>query len=473
MEPIELSERLGRWSSARGPLYVLLAARMRELIDDGELSPGVLLPPERTLAGVLAVGRSTVVAAYEQLRADGRIVRRQGSGTRVAGEPRTAGAALTTAPMFLHHLESRTDDVILFACAAPHSPPPEVAQAYARIVPELADLAGDIGYYPSGHPRLRTAIAERCTRQGIPTTPDQILVTNGGQQALSLIAAGFVTPGDRVLVEAPTYPGALEAFREAAAVLRPLPVGLVGFPDAVRAHRPTLAYLIPRFHNPTGSVLPASDQQRIAALAAAEGVPVVIDDVAAELGFPGSQVPPVPLGDAVITVGSLSKVVWGGLRIGWIRAAAPVIGRLARLRAVHDIGGDTPAQLAAVMLVDDLDTVRDRQAADLRSRHDHLLATLAELLPEWNVPSVRGGQTLWARLPHGDGASFAQQAIRCGVAVLPGSGLDVSGNSDAYVRLHFRLPPAVAAEAVRRLAVAWRSYRPPTHRTSPAPALAV
>jgi len=136
-------------------------------------------------------------------------------------------------------------------------------------------------------------------------------------------------------------------------------------------------------------------------VAAAEGVPVVIDDVAAELGFPGSQVPPVPLGDAVITVGSLSKVVWGGLRTGWIRAAAPVIGRLARLRAVHDIGGDTPAQLAAAILVDDLDAVRDRQAADLRSRHDHLLATLAELLPEWDVPAVRGGRTPWARLPYG------------------------------------------------------------------------
>ncbi|MFC4946293.1 PLP-dependent aminotransferase family protein [Pseudonocardia sp. GCM10023141] len=473
MEPIELGERLGRWSSARGPLYVLLAARLRELIDGGELPAGVLLPPERTLAAVLAVGRSTVVAAYERLRADGRIVRRQGSGTRVAGEVGTAGAEITTAPMFLHHLEARADDVILFACAAPDGPPPEVARAYARVVPELAALSGDIGYYPSGHPRLRAAIAARYTAQGIPTVSDQILVTNGGQQALSLIAACLVSPGDAVLVEAPTYPGALEAFREAAAVLRPLPVGLVGFADAVRAHRPALAYLIPRFHNPTGAVLPAAEQRRIAEVAAAEGVPLVIDDVAAELGFPGAQEFPVPLGDTAITVGSLSKVVWGGLRIGWIRAVAPAVARLARLRAVHDIGGDTPAQLAAAALVGDLDAIRDRQAADLQVRHDRLLDALSWLLPQWSVHGVRGGQTLWARLPYGDGDSFAQQSLRCGVAVLPGSGLDVSGASDACVRLHFRLPPERQEEAVRRLARAWHEYRPPAHRAVAAPALAI
>jgi DNA-binding transcriptional MocR family regulator len=274
MKPIELAERLGRWSSGRGPLPVLLAARLRRLIDEGELTPGEPLPPDRTLASALAVGRSTVVAAYDLLRQDGRIVRQQGSGTRVAGTESAGPRPATSAPMFLHLLEPR-DGVIPLACAAPDRPPPELAAAYERIVPVLAAVTGDIGYYPAGHPLLRRALADHCARQGLPTGPERILVTSGGQQALSLLARALLVPGDRVLVEAPTYPGALEAFREQAAVLRSLP----GLRD---------------------------------------------------LAFPGVELPaPVAAyADDVITIGSLSKSVWGGLRIGWVRAPEPLIGRL-------------------------------------------------------------------------------------------------------------------------------------------------
>ncbi|WP_279579116.1 aminotransferase-like domain-containing protein [Fodinicola feengrottensis] len=333
MEPIELSERLGRWSTGRGPLYVLLASRLRQMIDDGELPPGTPLPPDRSLAAALAVGRTTVVAAYEQLTQDGRIVRRQGSGTRVAGERRTTALETTAAPMFLHQLEPR-DGVILFACAAPDAPPPEVAQAYARIVPELASISNDIGYHPAGHPRLRAAIAERYTQRGNPTTVEEVLVTNGGQQALSLTARGFVRPGERVLLEAPTYPGALEAFREEGAVLRALPVGLTGFAAAVREERPALAYVIPTFHNPTGSVLSAPDRVHLAAVAAATGVPLIADEVPADLGFPGERPPPAMTGEAVIAVGSFEQdtVGWAADRMGagrraGDRAADPATGR--------------------------------------------------------------------------------------------------------------------------------------------------
>jgi DNA-binding GntR family transcriptional regulator len=143
MNPIEVGERLGRWSSGRGPLHVLLSARLRQLIDEGELPSGEPLPPDRALASALAVGRSTVVAAYELLRQDGRIVRRQGSGTQVAGATR-ARRQTTGAPVFLHLLEPQ-DGVILLACAAPDKPPPELADAYAHILPALAAISGDIG----------------------------------------------------------------------------------------------------------------------------------------------------------------------------------------------------------------------------------------------------------------------------------------------------------------------------------------
>jgi DNA-binding transcriptional MocR family regulator len=474
MDPIGLTERLGRWSSGRGPLYVLLAARVRTLIDEGELPPGARLPPDRALASALAVGRSTVVAAYDQLAVEGRIVRKQGSGTRVAGPAPALPRTTTDAPAFLHLLEPK-DGVILLACAAPDTPPPELVEAYARILPALAGITGDIGYHPMGHTALRGAIAEHYQRRGVPTTPDQVLVTTGGQQALSLLARALLRPGDRVLVEAPTYPGALEVFREEAAVLRALPVGLTGFAAAAAEHRPVLAYVIATFHNPTGAVLPALPRRRLAETAAAAGVVLVDDEVLADLGFPGEQVPPplVAYNDQVITVGSLSKVVWGGLRIGWVRAPARIIARLARLRAVHDLGGNIPAQLVAADLLSHLDAPRRRGAAQRQARHDHLRAELARHLPDWRAPAVRGGQTLWVRLPHGDGTSFAQAALRHGVAVLPGTGLDADGRSEQYVRLHFLAPPDDLSEAVHRLSAAWRGYVAPPDRVTAIPTLAI
>jgi DNA-binding transcriptional MocR family regulator len=486
MKPIELSERLGRWSSGRGPLYVLLAARLRRLIDEGELPPGEPLPPDRSLAVALAVGRSTVVAAYDLLRHEGRIARRQGSGTVVAGVrtdaeagPEASRASVTgraglrqttDAPVFLHLLEPQ-DGVILLACAAPDAPPPELADAYARILPRLKATSGDIGYYPTGHPALRRAIAERYTERGVRTSPARILVTNGAQQALSVLARALLAPGDRVLVEAPTYPGALEAFREAAGVLRALPVGLPGLGPAARQHRPALAYVIPSFHNPTGSVLSPLSRRSLAGDATAAGLALIDDETLSDLGFPGEEVP-APLAayaDGVISVGSLSKIVWGGLRIGWVRAPEPLVARLARLLAVQNLGGNIPGQLAAAELLPRLGPLIARRAAEREARHDHIRGQLATHLPEWDAPAVRGGQTLWVRLPRGDGISFAQAALRHRVAVLPGSGLDASGTSPDYLRIHFLASPEDLTEAVRRLAEAWRGYRPPAAPvTSPA-----
>ncbi|MCP2293903.1 DNA-binding transcriptional regulator, MocR family, contains an aminotransferase domain [Nocardia amikacinitolerans] len=469
MEPIELADRLGRWSADRGPLYLLLAGRLRTLIDDGELPSGTRLPPDRRLAKTLAVGRSTVVAAYDLLSVEGRVVRRQGSGTRVAGPAALPARETTHSPAFLQLLEPEAD-VIALACAAPATPPPEVAQAYQHILPDLAAADGDIGYRPTGHPLLRRMIAERYRARGVPTDPEQILVTGGGQQALSLLAQALLRPGDRVLVEAPTYPGALEAFREVAAVPRTGPVGLGAVVPAA------LAYVVATYQNPTGAVLSALARRTLVESARTAGVPLIDDEVLTELGFPGTDPPPPPLAafdESVISIGSLSKIVWGGLRVGWVRAPIPVIARLARLRAVHDLGGNIPAQLAAAWLLRDLDALRERITRQRKESHDTLVTELTERLPEWEVPPVSGGQTLWIRLPHGDGTSFAQRALRHGVAILPGAGLDASGGSIDHVRISFVADPADLREAARRLAEAWRTYEPPDHPAPGSPPLAV
>ncbi|MFC9895719.1 PLP-dependent aminotransferase family protein [Nocardia sp. NPDC127579] len=365
-------------------------------------------------------------------------------------------------------------EVISLACAAPDAPPPEIAAAYARIVPELAGLSGEIGYHPAGYLPLRVAIAERYTRLGAPTRPEQILVTNGGQQGLTLLARALLRPGDRVVLETPTYPGALEAFREASAVLRPLPLGLTGFRTAVRSGA-ALAYVTPTFQNPTGTVLSRLVRRGLAEAAAAAGIPLIVDEVLAELAFPGApELPPTAADvDSVITVGSLSKSLWGGLRVGWVRADPATIARLARLRAVGDLGGNLPAQMAATGLVADLDSLCRAQALTRKAAHDSLIEDLAVHLPQWPVAPVPGGQSLWIPLPHGDGASFAQTALRHDIAVLAGNGLDPTGSSDGHIRLHFRHPRSTLRDAVLRLAAAWADYRPPARISAPAPAFAI
>ncbi|WP_067970331.1 aminotransferase-like domain-containing protein [Nocardiopsis trehalosi] len=480
-----LAGLLGRWAAGRGPLYRLLAARLRALVEEGLLAPDTRLPPDRALAASLAVGRGTVVAAYDLLRDEGRLVRRQGSGTRVAPaalpeRPAAAGAA--EGPFFLSMLE-RPPGALVLTCAAPDAPPPELRAAFGRAAAALAGLADDIGYHPAGHPSLRAALARRFTERGLPTGPEQILVTNGAQQALALLVRCFVAAGDTVLAEAPTYPGALGVFGDAAARVTTVPVGPEGVDAAecVRAmaeRRPALTYLVPSFQNPTGTVLPPLQRRRIVRAAAEHGLLLVEDETLAELGFAGEVPPPMaghPGGDRVVTVGSLSKVVWGGLRVGWIRAPRPVVDRLARTKALADLGGDVTGQLAAHHLLGSPDwaVLRDRRRAELAARHGRLRAELARRLPDWTATRAEGGQTVWVRLPRGDAASFAQVALRRGVALLPGGVLAPGGAGDDRLRVPFLAPEETLVRAVELLAAAWGEYTGARSGAAPVSAMVV
>ncbi|MCE7002687.1 PLP-dependent aminotransferase family protein [Kibdelosporangium philippinense] len=456
--PDDLVARLGRWSAGRGPLYLLLAGRIRRLIDEGELQPGAPLPPDRSLASALAVGRTTVVSAYDLLTQEGRIVRRQGSGTRVAPaalqpDPQPDAAN----PLFMHLLEPM-GKIVQLTCAAPKAMPRAVTEAYsAALATEITD---DTGYHPLGYHGLRVALANRFTARGLPTKPGQILVTTGGQQALALLARLFVAPGDRVVVETPTYPGALDAFRETTPSFLPVPVGDAdGLVRAMR-RRPAAVYLIPTHHNPTGLVMSTLTRQRLAASALELGVRLIEDEVLADLSFDGSLPLPIAAYGPAVTIGSLSKVVWGGLRVGWVRASESVIMQLARHKAVHDLGSNYIGQVAAASLVSSLDTLGAARSSVLLSQHSMLCSALREHLPSWEFTPASGGQSLWVRLPFGDAVSFAQLALRHGVAVLPGGAMDASGASKDYLRIPFLEPSDVLAGAVESLAAAWHEYRP-------------
>ncbi len=459
---------VGRWSGGPGPLYLKLASRIASLIERGELACGRPLPAERVLAAELAIGRTTAAAAYEVLRSRGLVERRRGSGTWVQRplRPRREAAAGFN-PLFLALLDANRD-LIDLTCAA--STP---SGAVAGLLDDgFAAAAGaarrGIGYLPAGVPELREAIAARYSAQGLPTGPDEVLVTTGAQQALSLVAQLLLQPGDVVAVEGATYPGALDVFvgagaRIRAACLTPAGVSVEELEDLIARTSPRLVYLVPTFQNPTGVVLPARARRRLVEFAEARQVAVIDDQVLSELAFDGAPTPGALAcfgGDgAVLSVGSLSKLVWGGLRIGWVRADARTVAQIARLKAVSDLGNDVLSQMVAVALFARLDAVVAARQRELGARCEQLVQLLQRSLPAWEFEVPEGGQTLWVRLPGCDARRFAQVALRHGVAVLDESSLAADGATGEHLRLPLTLPAAVLADAVARLTGAWREYR--------------
>jgi DNA-binding transcriptional MocR family regulator len=477
--PQALADLLGRWPTAEGALYRLLAARLGRLADTGELPAGVRLPPERALAAALSVSRNTVALAYQVLRDEGMAASRQGSGTRLVPHRTTPAAVhrangffaglLSAPPLF--DLSVAAVDCAPQVAAALHDPASVLSQA------ERTRLTQGTGYLPYGLPDLRAAIAAMLTTfHGIPTTPEQVLVTTGAMQALDLLLRCEATPGQPVVTEDPTYPGFIDALHRSGARPVGVPPGDTGrLAVAVNVHRPALAYLIPTHQNPTGLVMPAAERHEIVALAARNPDVTFIDDMTmAELalgpggasgsggmtGPGGSMAGPPPLAALaprlpnVVTVGSLSKTYWGGLRTGYVRAPEGIIARLAAAKSAADLG--TPAYhqgIVAALVRGRHEEIVDYRANWARERYLAVAAALTAFLPDWTWTAPAGGLTIWARRPgDGDSGGFAQAALRRGVAVVPGRLLSVSAARSPWLRLAFTLPPDDIPVAVKALA---------------------
>jgi DNA-binding transcriptional MocR family regulator len=328
---------------------------------------------------------------------------------------------------------------------------------------DLARAAPDTGYGPRGQPGLRMAVAELLRRWGLASRAEQIVITTGAQQAISLAAACWVRPGDPVGLDDPTYPGALSAFTAAGAELRAIAIDGSGprpddLGDVLERH-PALVYLQTTLHSPTGTVVGRARREQLATMIRASRVPVVEDVALAGLAWAPSP-PPLAawMGDhPVAVVGSLSKLLWGGLRLGFVRAPEPVAQRFARVKATHDLGTSVASQLLAERLLRHPE-LPDRLAgrrAEHRTRAGLLRAELARLLPEWEVPAPAGGLSLWVRLPRPVAARFAQVALRHGVAVATAEALSAGDGHRDRIRLSFAGPPDELKEGVARLAAAW------------------
>jgi DNA-binding transcriptional MocR family regulator len=473
-----------------GPLYKLLAEGLKLAIDRGEVPLGTVLPPERQLAKALSVSRATVVAAYDRLKSEGWLESRQGSGTWVrrpdAGETTGQVDAVATARIFLSadgheqrsgpgEVSTLGEDVIDLSVAAVCGTP-TIDRLLSSLHPEdVSQLTSHHGYLPQGLRALRRIVATRASQAGLPTTEDHVLVTTGAHQAISLVARQALQPGDTVLVESPTFPGALDVFRRFAARVVPLPVDADGVRTDVLAElvervEPRLLYVSPHFHNPTGAVLPEDRRRAIGSIAAEAGLVVIEDLAMGDVVLDDVTLPP-PIAalapEAVVhTIGSTAKLFWAGLRVGWIRSPDEWTVRMLATKTVADLGTPLISQLLAVRLLDAFEQVQAERRAELAPRRDLLCELLTTHLPAFTYQRPSGGLSVWAKLPYGNADELAEVALRHGVAVVPGPSLSVDEGNRRGLRLVFTRPEHEIEVGVRRLAAAWEAYAPTTSRSA-------
>ena len=451
-----LAQLLGSWRR-RGSRHGAadLAAGIRLLVLDGRLPAGTGLPPERELAAALGISRTMVASAWDRLREDGLVASRRGAGSWTA-VPRGAGLG------DYDDSSGSGPQVIDFARAVPPSIS-GVAAAAEAVLPRLAAELGGHGYYEQGLPGLRERIAERYTERGLPTSPDEVLVTNGAHHGLALALRLLVGPGDRVLIEQPTYPNAIEAVRAAHAV--PVPVAMAdagwdldGVEATLRQAGPRLAYLIIDFHNPTGFQLDAAGRDRLGAALRRARTPVVIDETQVELDLRAEPAALPPLGafagDLVLASGSAGKSHWGGLRIGWLRASAELVNRLLAVRRGLDLGSPVFEQLVLAELLAAGPSALLERRSRLAEQRDALADAVRLECPDWSFRLPDGGLSLWCRLPAPVSTRIAAVAQNFGVRVAPGSFFAPSGGLERWLRLPYTRPVEDLREAVRRLSLA-------------------
>ncbi|MEV6514075.1 PLP-dependent aminotransferase family protein [Streptomyces sp. NPDC051642] len=339
-----------------------------------------------------------------------------------------------------------------------------IAAAYQAVLAETPARA--LQYATTeGEPVLRAALAARTSARGLPTESDDLLVTTGSQQALSLLATALLEPGDVVLVESPCYLAALQVFAFAGARVVAVPgdgdgVDPEALDELVVRERPKLLYTVPTFQNPTGRTLPADRRAAVAAVAARRGLWIVEDDPYGELRFEGERLPWIAAqegaADRTVLLGSFSKVMAPGLRLGWLRAPTALLRACVVAKQAADLHTPTVNQLAAARYLadNDLDAHVARVAGVYRERRDAMLAGLANALPEessWERPE--GGMFLWVRLPESyDTTELLPRVVRQDVAYVPGAPFYAGEPERSTMRLCFvTQTPEEIREGLRRL----------------------
>ena len=476
--------RLALERNKSGPLYAQLQSSLEDAIRSGELPAGTRLPSERELAARMALSRTTVVNAYRELESRGLVRSHVGRGTFVCATPEPTDApfawrgkvsariARLSNNTSLRHLMSHASNsnLISFAVGVPALecfPVHEYRLAMERTLRRYADVA--LGLAPTeGQPQLRRAIASR-----FGTKPERILILSGSQQGLDLISRCLIDPGDAVIIDRPGYVGAMQTLRAAGANVIGWDAGrsdMDELEDLVVRHRPKLIYTDPTYQNPTGRTLTLRDRQDLLKLAARYRLPVVEDDPWRETSL---DAPPPPslyhldTHNIVIHLGTFSKVLAPGLRLGWLAASEYIVDQLASLKQHENLFTEGTGQLVIAdflrsgLIDEHLRALRDEH----RKRRDLLRQAVEKHMPrtlELNQP--RGGVNFWCRLSGGvEAQALLQQALLKGVAFAPGDLFYPDGGGRYELRLCFtcvttdkieegvkRLRSAVPIEAARQ-----------------------
>jgi len=466
------------------PLYRQIGEFILQLVREKALPPQAKLPPERELSDLLGVSRTTAINTYRYLEKKGIAQTRVGSGTYLIAQDPVSPVSATEASvipweqLYLPFPQTPQTSILRELVSANYSgnnislaagmPDPafypltimqglfgRFSDAYAR----------DFGHIATeGYPPLKKSIAELLSAKGIAAQPEEIMVVSGSQQGLYLLSKVFIRPGDYVMVESPTYIGAIQTFQLAGARLLTVPsserldLGLIE--DYLIRYRPKLFYILPTYQNPTGRVIPLEERQRLMQLAAKHRLIMIEDDAYGDLYYCGK--PPLPLkaldkNGGVIYLSTFSKVLFPGLRTGWVTAPQDVIRRLSLEKQYADLHSNNLVQwllthyLNNGYLSDHLKRIREeyrlRRDAACKAIHRYCGTYLQFIPPE-------GGYYLWCRLASGISPSILlYEAARNGVSFVPGEVFYPNANSPSHIRLCFTThSPEQLTEGIRRLA---------------------
>jgi 2-aminoadipate transaminase len=443
------------------PLYRQLYEQIASRIRSGEFEPGERLPATRELAGLLGLNRTTISAAYEMLEGEGLIAGQVGRGSFVTGKPEAGrqavawGALLERGPAPGAASGAAAGNAwagVSFATSRPSREmfPLDEFRASCAAVLARADLADILQLgSPSGYEPLRRYLLDEARRQRTAGDGDDLLITNGCQQALDLIGRVLLRAGDAVIVEDPTYPGLKNLLTGMGARLVGLPVGHDGLDvaqlgRALERERPRLIVVTPNFQNPTGATIPVASRQALIAAARMAGVPVVENDPYGDLRYQGQALPSVKQLDeraGTVLLRSFSKVSFPGLRIGWVVGPRPLLDRLRQAKEVADLHSDQLSQAVLLEFAESgrLEAHRQRVLASGAERLRATVESCRRFLPpgtRWTEP--QGGMNIWVRLPHPlDAGELLPRAQREGVNYLPARYFMVSRQEPGALRLSF------------------------------------
>jgi GntR family transcriptional regulator / MocR family aminotransferase len=466
------------------PLYEQIESYLRQNILTGSLAPETRLPATRALADELGISRITVKNAYASLESDGLIATREGSGTYVLPPEAFATAAKNETGIAwpLWQVQVEADEATVETPAPPRTrhphpiaftgvgdprqfPAKDFTRALQTVLRRDGISALEYGDFNGGYPPLRETIAHVLASQGIQARPENVLVTSGSQQALSLVCQVLLKPGEVVLVEKPTYNFALELFRSLGLKIEGSPVDAHGMQVEVlepllQQHHPKLIYTIPNFQNPSGACMSSPRRRQLLALADCYNIPILEDDFAGDLRYDGRAQPAIKAldpGGRVVYIGTFSKMLMPGLRMGFLLVDGPVFGKLVSSKRVHDLTTSSLIQrtLDEYVTVGRYQSHLRRSCRAYRKRRDAMLAAIGRHLPkEVEVDPPLGGLFIWLRLPEGvSSLDLLPRAAEEGVEFAPGTRFfpDPS-EGERYLRLNFATQtPEDIEEGIRRL----------------------